>query len=90
MAEGPFGDTVIGGEVLDGLLGAKVDEEPVDLDEFAGRPGLAAFGEAPGVASGLGNPETAPARPAAENRDRRDGAVRPASLECAQRWTSRR
>jgi hypothetical protein len=50
MAERPFGDGIVGGEVFDWLVGPQVDEEGVDLDEFAGRAGFAAFGEALGVA----------------------------------------
>ena len=53
MAERPFGDRVGGGEVLDRLVGPDVDEEGVDLDEFAGRLRLASFGQARGVALAL-------------------------------------
>jgi hypothetical protein len=48
-ADGPFGDRVIGGEVFDRRVGPHVDEERVDLNELAGAPGLAAFGQAAGV-----------------------------------------
>ncbi len=49
-AERPFGDGIVGGEVLDRLAGPDVDEEGVDLDEFAGRLGLAALGQPARVA----------------------------------------
>ncbi len=35
LADGPFGDRAIGGEVLDGLAGSEVDEDGVDLHEAA-------------------------------------------------------
>src|SRR5437879_5278648 len=44
VAEGPFGDRVIGGEALDRSVGAEVDEQRVDLDEFAGLSGSASLG----------------------------------------------
>ena len=50
VAEGPFGDRVIGGEVLDRSVGAEVDEQRVDLDEFAGLSGSASLGQALRVA----------------------------------------
>ena len=43
VAEGPFGDRVIGGEALDRSVGAEVDEQRVDLDEFAGLSGSASL-----------------------------------------------
>ena len=38
VADRPFGDRIVGGEVFDRPVGLDVDEEGVDLDEFAGRP----------------------------------------------------
>ena len=45
MADRPFGDRIVGGEVLDRLVWTDVDEEGVDLDEFAGRLGFSALGQ---------------------------------------------
>ena len=39
VADGPFGDRIVGGEGLDRFVGG-VDEQGVDLDEFAGRFGF--------------------------------------------------
>jgi hypothetical protein len=50
VADRPFGDRVVGGEVLDGLVGSDVDEEGVDLDEFAEGLGFSALDQALGVA----------------------------------------
>src|SRR5829696_6261242 len=48
--DGPLRDRVVSREVLDGLVGSDVDEEGVDLDEFARPDRLHALGQALGVA----------------------------------------
>ena len=49
-ADGPLRHRVVSREVLDGLVGSDVDEEGVDLDEFARPDRLHALGQALGVA----------------------------------------
>src|SRR3954467_12004462 len=48
--DGPLRHRVVSREVLDGLVGSDVDEEGVDLDEFARPDRLHALGQALGVA----------------------------------------
>ena len=36
FGDGPFGDRIVGGEVLDRLGGGEIDEDGVELDEAAG------------------------------------------------------
>src|SRR3954466_6881218 len=48
--DGPLRHRVVSREVLDGLVGSDVDEEGIDLDEFAGPDRLHALGQALGVA----------------------------------------
>ncbi|MGO9235762.1 MAG: hypothetical protein ACLP4V_17460 [Methylocella sp.] len=48
-ADRPFGDRVVGREVLDRLVGADVDEQRVDLDELPRGLGFAAFRQAAGA-----------------------------------------
>src|SRR3954463_12141165 len=48
--DGPLRHRVVSREVLDRLVGSDVDEEGVDLDEFAGPDRLHALGQALGVA----------------------------------------
>ncbi len=48
--DGPLRHRVVSREVLDGLVGSGVDEEGVDLDEFARPDRLPALGQALGVA----------------------------------------
>src|SRR4051794_11676897 len=49
--DGPLRHRVVSREVLDGLVGSDVDEEGVDLDEFARPDWLHALGQALGVAA---------------------------------------
>src|SRR3954471_6348465 len=48
--DGPLRHRVVSREVLDGLVGSDVDEEGIDLDEFARPDRLHALGQALGVA----------------------------------------
>src|SRR4051812_19138144 len=48
--DGPLRHRVVSREVLDGLVGSEVDEEGVDLNEFARPDRLHALGQALGVA----------------------------------------
>ena len=57
MTDRPFGDRVVGGEVLDRPVGADVDEQGVDLDEFARRLGFSALGKALGVTLAMAHAE---------------------------------
>ena len=50
--DGPFGDRVAGGEVLDGVAGGEVDEDGVDLDDLSRPFRLEALGQAFGIALG--------------------------------------
>lgn len=76
VADRPFGDGVVSGEVFDRLVGAEIDEERVDLDEFAGRGGFSALGQALGVALALVQAEAPAAGPAAQpGRGNDDAAV---------------
>jgi hypothetical protein len=86
VADRPFGDRVGGGEVLDRLVWTDVDEEGVDLDEFAGCPGFSALGETLRVAlMGIEAeaPATRPARAAGSARERRRRAPS-AAAGCAR------
>lgn len=74
-ADCPFGDGIAGGEVLDQLVRPDVDEERVDLNEFAGGLGLAALGQAAGIAFLGGEANASCARPAAKARRGDDGAA---------------
>ena len=53
-SDGPFGDWIISGEVLDGLVGPDIDGQRVDLDELARQMRLAALWQTLGVALGEG------------------------------------
>lgn len=50
MCGGPFGDRIVGGDVLDGFLRTDIYEQRIDLDELTGNLGFPAFWQAPGVA----------------------------------------
>jgi hypothetical protein len=74
-ADGPFGDRVIGGEVLDRLVGPDVDEECVDLDEFARGLGLAPLGQAASVTLLGGEADALGRGPAAQEGHGDNGAA---------------
>ena len=75
VGKGPFGDRVVGGEVLEGAVGTQVDKQGVDLDQFAGLFGFASLGQALGVALALGQADAAAAGPAAQDRHGDDRAA---------------
>jgi hypothetical protein len=61
VADRPFGDRIVGGEVFDRPVGTEVDEEGVDLDEFARGLRFSALGQALGVAMACGQAEASAA-----------------------------
>src|SRR5947209_12987565 len=76
VADCPFGDRVVGSEVLDRPDGSDVDEEGVDLDEFSGSVRLSALGKALGVALARVEAEAPAGGPAPQDRHRNDRAAR--------------
>ena len=61
--------------MLDRLVGPDVDEQGVDLDEFAGRLGLAALGQAAGVALFCGEADAPAFGTPAQHGDGNDRAA---------------
>ena len=72
-ADRPFGDRIIGSEVLDRLVGPDVHQERVDLHEFARGLGLAPLGQAAGVTLFGGEADSLRGGPAAQDRRSKDG-----------------
>ncbi len=65
----------VGGEVLDWLVGPDVDEERVDLHEFARGLGLAPLGQTAGVTLAGGGADAPDLGPAAQEGHGDDGAA---------------
>ena len=74
-ADRPFGDRIVGSEVLDRLVGPDVHEERVDLHEFARGLGLAPLGQAAGVTLFGGEADALRGGLAAQDRHGEDGAA---------------
>ena len=83
VADRPFGDRIVGGEVFDRPVGPDVDEEGVDLDEFTGSLGFSALGQTLGVALAGVEAEAPAAGPAPQDRHGNDGAARHQPLQDA-------
>src|SRR6516225_2611550 len=75
VADRPFGDRIVSGEVFDRPVGLDVDEEGVDLDEFAGRPRFSALGQTLGVTLAGVEAEAPAAGPAPQDRHGNDRAA---------------
>ncbi|MGH6829789.1 MAG: hypothetical protein ACREDG_01375, partial [Methylocella sp.] len=72
---GPFGDRIIGGDGLDGVVRTDVYEQRSDLDAFAGNLGLSPFWQAPGIPLLRGVTEAPACRFTAQARNGRDRAA---------------
>jgi len=71
--DGPFGDRIVCGEVLDASAGGKVDEDGVDLHDLSGPIGPETLGQAFCMAF-ADETEAPPARLPAQGRHRHDDA----------------
>jgi hypothetical protein len=76
LADCPFGDRIVGGEVFDGDIGPNIDDERIDLNEFAGALGLAALGQTAGITFFGGETDAPCLGPAAQDRHGDDSAAR--------------